>query len=79
MEQNYSEQCTDARFSIIEAAKQLLFMQTNIEESPKEMEVLDSFLFRCWQMRWIDEGIITAYTDAKKRYEKFYGIPYVEH
>lgn len=45
-----AEVCGDDRFEIIEAAKKDLIESTNIEGSPKEMEVLDSFLFRCWQM-----------------------------
>lgn len=27
---------------------------TNIEDSPEEMKVLNSFLLRCWQMGWLD-------------------------
>lgn len=48
-----AEVCGDNRFEIIEAAKKDLIESTNIEGSPKEMEVLDSFLFRCWQMGWL--------------------------
>lgn len=47
--------CTDGRFEIIEAAKQELLKKTNINTSPKEMEVLDSILFRCWQMGWLEK------------------------
>ena len=36
-------------------AKEALLESTNIETSPKEMEVLDSFLFRCWQMGWLNK------------------------
>lgn len=50
--------CGDNRFKIIEAAKERLLRCTNIETSPEEMKCLDSFLFRCWQMRWIDEKIL---------------------
>ena len=46
--------CGDNRFEITAKAKQALIESTNIEISPKEMEVLDSFLFRCWQMGWLD-------------------------
>ena len=46
-------QCGDDRFEIIEAAKKRLLKATNIESSPKEMEVLDSLLFRMWQMGWL--------------------------
>lgn len=45
--------CGDNRFEIIEAAKKHLIECTNIETSPKEMEVLDSILFRMWQMKWL--------------------------
>lgn len=48
-----SEMCTDNRFEIIEAAKKDIIDSTNIEMSPDEMKVLDSFLFRCWQMGWL--------------------------
>lgn len=48
------EVCTDNRFEIIEKAKQQLLEWTNIDTSPDEMKVLDSFLFRCWQMGWLD-------------------------
>ena len=49
------EICTDNRFEVIERYKQKLIEDTNIEQSPKEMEVLDSLLFRFWQMGWLDE------------------------
>ena len=49
------EICTDGRFEIIEKAKQDLIEGTNIETSPDEMKVLDTFLFRCWQMGWLKE------------------------
>lgn len=45
--------CGDNRFEIIEKAKLHLIDSTNIMDSQKEMEVLDSFLFRCWQMGWL--------------------------
>lgn len=38
--------CGDNRFEIIAKAKQDILDATNIENSPKEMEVLDGFLFR---------------------------------
>ena len=46
--------CGDNRFEIIAKAKKHLLDATNIDTSPKEMEVLDNFLFRCWQMGWLD-------------------------
>ena len=48
-----NEVCDDNRFEIIEAAKQRLIEDTNIESSPEEMAVLDSILFRMWQMGWL--------------------------
>lgn len=51
----YKECCGDNRFRIIERAKKDLIEKTNIESRPEEMEVLDSFLFRCWQMGWLEE------------------------
>ena len=49
------EICGDNRFEIIAKAKEALIESTNIETSPKEMAVLDNFLFRCWQMGWLDK------------------------
>jgi hypothetical protein len=45
----------DNRFEIIAKAKEDLINSTNIETSPDEMKVLDNFLFRCWQMDWLDK------------------------
>ena len=45
----------DNRFYLIDKAKQDLLENTNIKDSPEEMKVLDNFLFRCWQMGWLDE------------------------
>lgn len=45
----------DNRFEIIEKAKKHLLVATNIETSADEMKVLDNFLFRCWQMGWLDK------------------------
>lgn len=47
--------CGDNRFEIIEAAKKDLLESTNIESDPDEMKVIDSILFRCWQMGWLDK------------------------
>lgn len=52
-----SETCGDNRFEIINAAKKDLLESTNINTSPKEMEVIDHFLFRCWQMGWLDKYV----------------------
>ena len=46
--------CTDGRFDLIERFKRDLVEATNIETSPEEMAVLDSILFRMWQMGWLD-------------------------
>ena len=46
---------TGSQFEIIAKAKQALLDSTNIETSPEEMRVLDNFLFRCWQMGWLDK------------------------
>lgn len=47
------EMCGDNRFEVIQRAKEHLIEATNIESSPDEMKVLDSFLFRAWQMEWL--------------------------
>lgn len=47
--------CGDNRFEIIEAAKKDLLKSTNIESDPDEMKVIDSILFRCWQMGWLNK------------------------
>jgi len=49
------DNCGDNRFEIIEKAKQDLLNSTNIDSSKDEMKVLDSFLFRCWQMSWLKQ------------------------
>ena len=51
---NRYEVCIDDRFKMIERAKQHLLETTNIETREDEMKVLDNFLFRCWQMGWLD-------------------------
>lgn len=50
-----SDIITDNRFEVIGKAKEHLLEATNIETSPDEMAVLDSFLFRCWQMGWLKQ------------------------
>ena len=47
------EICTDNRFEIIAAYKKKLVEETNIQESPDEMAVIDNILFRFWQMGWL--------------------------
>ena len=49
------ETCGDNRFEIIEAAKNDILESTNIAMCEDEMKVLDSFLFRCWQMGLLDK------------------------
>lgn len=50
-----NETCNDNRFEIIEKARKHIIEATNIETSKEEMKVLDNFLFRCWQMGWLDK------------------------
>lgn len=50
-----SDMCTDNRFEIIEKAKKHILEATNINTSPEEMKVLDNFLYRCWQMGWLNK------------------------
>lgn len=49
------EVCGGNRFEIIAKAKKDILSSTNIESSKDEMKVLDNFLFRCWQMGWLDK------------------------
>ena len=49
------EVCGDNRFEVIKKAKDHLIKATNIEGSPAEMDVLDSFLYRAWQMGWLKQ------------------------
>lgn len=46
--------CGDNRFEIINKVKKRLLEATNIEQSPKELEVLDNLLFRLWQCGYFD-------------------------
>ena len=61
------EMCGDNRFEVIQRAKEHLLEATNIETSPNEMKVLDSFLFRAWQMEWLRqyEPTLRNATDTK--------------
>lgn len=45
--------CTDERFSMIARVKSELMRSTNIETDKKEMEVIDSILYRFWQKGWL--------------------------
>lgn len=50
-----TEVCADNRFEIIADYKRRLVEETNIETKSEEMAVLDSILFRFWQMGWLKE------------------------
>lgn len=56
--------CNDDRWKVIGAAKKDLFKCTNILDNPDEMKFLDSFLFRCWQMGWLNQ-----YKEPGDKYE----------
>lgn len=47
--------CGDNRFKLIEEYKNKLIESTNIETAKDEMAVIDSILFRFWQMGWLDK------------------------
>lgn len=47
--------CGDNRFELIEQAKKKLIDATNIASAEDEMAVLDSILFRFWQMGWLEK------------------------
>ena len=63
------KQCGDNRFRTIAKAKEHLFQATNIAEDKKELDVLDSFLLRCWQMGWLKQ-----YEDAKEKHLKSFNL-----
>lgn len=52
-DKRFIECCGDDRFEIIKRAREHIIDATNIESKPEEMQVLDNFLFRCWQMGWL--------------------------
>ena len=64
------EVCGDDRFELIGKAKEKLLECTNIESRPEEIAVLDSILFRCWQMGWLDK-----LRDNNSRYFELFGTP----
>lgn len=47
--------CDDNRFELIKKYKEKLIEATNIEDSPEEMEVIDTIFFRLWQTGWLDK------------------------
>ena len=49
-----NENCGDNRFEVIEKYKAKLIEAKNIEQCKDEMDVIDSILFRFWQMGWLD-------------------------
>lgn len=67
-----TEMCNDDRFELIGKAKAKLLERTNIDSRPEEISVLDSILFRCWQMGWLDQlhdeadtlGSVTSSSEA---------------
>lgn len=72
-----NECITDNRFEIIARAKQALLDSTNIDTSPDEMACLDSFLFRCWQMGWLDKyekDLVEVVRKPVKGYEGHYEV-----
>lgn len=52
---NFCEVCGDNRFELIEKYKNELLEHTNIDTAKDEMAVIDSILFRFWQMCWLDK------------------------
>lgn len=62
--------CGDNRFEIIAKAKSDFLEATNIALSKEAMKVLDNFLFRCWQVGWLDryDTADTPQTDCDDRY-----------
>lgn len=73
--------CGDNRFVIIQKAKDALLGSTNIDSRPDEMAVLDSILFRAWQMGWLDqyepdykERMKKEYWQLKDRYKKLHNM-----
>jgi hypothetical protein len=68
--ESYGEVCGDDRFELIGKAKAKLLEATNIEMRPDKMAVIDSILFRCWQMGWLDK-----LRDDSSRYSELFGTP----
>jgi len=73
--------CGDNRFEIIQKAKEDLLESTNIEMASDEMAVIDSILFRAWQMGWLDKyepdykaRMKKEYWQLKDRYTKLHSM-----
>ena len=64
--ERYTELCGDNRFELIKKYKEKLIEATNIETSKDEMDVIDSVLFRFWQMDWLD--MLENYTVLKSEH-----------
>ena len=62
----YTEMCNDNRFELIKKYKEKLIEATNIETNKDEMDVIDSVLFRFWQMDWLD--MLENYTVLKSEH-----------
>ena len=65
----YNDMCGDNRFGFIAEAKRQLLEYTKIETSADEMAVIESFLFRCWQMGWL-KSLDKEAADDKKQPEE---------
>lgn len=63
--------CGDERFNIIKKARADLIFSTNISDSRDEMNLMDNFLFRCWQMGWLDKYKNEIMTNQQKFIEIF--------
>lgn len=61
-----SDICGDNRFEIISKAKEDILKSTNISSSEDEMKVIDNFLFRCWQMGWLNRYNSVQWSDNPK-------------
>ena len=75
------ETCGDNRFEIIQKAKDDMLESTNIGYSLDEIQTMDSFLFRAWQMGWLDkyepdykERMKKEYWQLKDRYTKLHNM-----
>lgn len=69
--------CGDNRFELIAKYRAKMIEGTNIEDSPEEMAVIDSVLFRCWQMGWLDKLEDNENKQLKAENEKLH--EYGEH
>ena len=61
------EICCDDRFEIIARAKAYIIEATNIKTSADEMKVLDNFLFRLWQLGWLNMFKMKQKKDSFKK------------